>query len=111
MFFQRNIFCLCEAEFSTLIITRIYSQGGLPSGSAVKNTPANAGDAGSIPESGRSPGEGNSNALQYSCLENPTDRGTWQATIHRVTKNQTGLSIATQQFSNKRQFQELLFKN
>ena len=64
-------------------------KGGLPSGSAVKNTPANAGDAGSIPESGRSPGEGNSNALQYSCLENPTDRGTWQATIHRVTKNQT----------------------
>ena len=55
----------------------------------VKNPPANAGDAGSIPESGRSPGEGNSNALQYSCLENPTDRGTWQATIHRVTKNQT----------------------
>ena len=111
MFFQRNIFCLCEAEFLTLIITRIYSQVGLPSGSAVKNTPANAGDAGSIPESGRSPGEGNSNALQYSCLENPTDRGTWQATIHRVTKNQTWLSIATQQFSNKRQFQQLLLKN
>ena len=83
------MFCLCEAEFSTLKITRIYSQVGLPSGSAVKNTPANAGDAGSIPESGRSPGEGNSNPIQYSCLENPTDRGTWRATVNRVTKNQT----------------------
>ena len=124
MFFQRNIFWLCEAEFSALKITRIYSQVGLPSGSAVKNTPvglpsgsavkntpANARDASSIPESGRSPGEGNSNPLQYSCLENPTDRGTWQATVHSVAKNQTWRSIATQQFSNKRQFQELLFKN
>ena len=51
------------------------SLGGFPSGSVVKNPPANAGDAGSIPESGRSPGEGNSNSLQYSCLGNPIDRG------------------------------------
>ena len=51
----------------------------------VKNPPANAGDArdmGLIPESGRSPGEGNGNLLQYSCLENPMDRGAWQATVH-----------------------------
>ena len=51
----------------------------------VKNLPENADDArdmGSIPESGRSSEEGNGNPLQYSCLENPTDRGTWQATIH-----------------------------
>ena len=51
----------------------------------VKNLPENADDArdmGSIPESGRSSEEGNGNPLQYSCLENPTDRGTWQATVH-----------------------------
>ena len=51
----------------------------------VKNPPANAGvarDMGLIPESGRSPGEGNVNLLQYSCLENPMDRGAWQATVH-----------------------------
>ena len=50
----------------------------------VKNPPVNAGDVGSIPESGRSPGEGNGNPLQYSCLGNPRDRGAWQATVHVV---------------------------
>ena len=54
--------------------------------SVVKNPPANAGDAGSVPGSGRSPGEGNANPLQYSCLENPMDRGAWQATVYWVTK-------------------------
>ena len=57
----------------------------------VKNTPANAGDArdvGWIPGSGKSPGVGNGNLLQLSCLENPMDRGTWQARVHRVTKSQ-----------------------
>ena len=49
----------------------------------VKNLPANTGDAGSIPGSGRSPGEGNGNPLQYSYLENPMDRGAWQAAVHR----------------------------
>ena len=61
----------------------------------VKNPPANAGeirDAGLIPGSGRSPGEGNGYPLQYSCLENPKDREAWQATVHGVTKSQTGLS-------------------
>ena len=56
----------------------------------VKNSPADAGDtrdAGSIPRSGRSPGEGRGNPLQYSCLENPMDRGAW-AIVHRVTKSQ-----------------------
>ena len=54
---------------------------------AVKNLPANAGDlrtTGSIPGSGRSPGEGHDNPLQYSCLENSMDRGAWQALVHRV---------------------------
>ena len=54
---------------------------GFPGGSVVKNPPANAGDVGSIPESGRSPGEGNGNALQSSCLGYPMDRGAWQAPI------------------------------
>ena len=61
----------------------------------VENLPANAGDArdvGSIPRSGRSPGGGNDNALQYSCLENPMDRGAWQAIVHGVAKSRTRLS-------------------
>ena len=55
----------------------------------VKNLPANAGDADSIPESGRSPGVGNDNPCQYFCLENSTDKGAWWATIHGVAKSQT----------------------
>ena len=55
----------------------------------LKNTLANAGDTGLIPGSGRSPGEGNDNLLQYSCLENPMDRGAWQATVHGEAKNWT----------------------
>ena len=60
----------------------------------VKNPPANAGDirnSGSIPGSGRSPGGGHGSPLQFSCLENPMDRGAWWATVHGVTKNPTGL--------------------
>ena len=63
----------------------------------VKNLPVNAGDirgVGSIPGWGRSPGVGNGNPLQYSCLENPMDRGTWPATVHGVTKSQTRLNLA-----------------
>ena len=52
----------------------------------VKNPPANAGDMGLIPGLGRSPGEGNGNPFQYSCLENPMDRGAWWATVHGVAK-------------------------
>ena len=57
-----------------------------PGGTVVKNSPANAGDAGLIPESRRSKGEGKGNPLQYSCLKNPMDRETWWATVHGVTK-------------------------
>ena len=57
-----------------------------PHGSVVKNPPANAGDTGSIPGSGRPPGEGNGTPLQYFCLENPMDMEAWQATVHGVTK-------------------------
>ena len=59
---------------------------GFPGGSAVKNPPANAGDAGSIPRLRRSSGEGNGNSLQYSCLENPMDRGACQVTVHAVER-------------------------
>ena len=59
---------------------------GFLGGSVVKNPPANAGDGGSIPGSGRPPGGGNGNPLEYSCLGNPMDRGGWQATVHGVAK-------------------------
>ena len=57
-----------------------------PDGSVVKNPPANAGDAGLIPALGRSPGEGHGSPLQYSCLENPMDRGAWWAKVHKAAK-------------------------
>ena len=64
---------------------------GFPGGSVVKKKKkkksVNAGDSGSIPGLGRSPEEGNDNPLQYSCLGNPMDRGTWWATVHGVTKS------------------------
>ena len=68
-----------------------------PGGSVVKNLPAKAGEAGSVLELGRSPGEGNGNPLQYSCLGNSMDRGAWQATVHGVAKE----SDTTWQLSNK----------
>ena len=70
---------------------------GFPSGkdgkeSDGKESACNAGDLGSMPGFRRSPGEGNSNALQYSCLENAMDKGAWWATVHGVTESQTRLS-------------------
>ena len=62
---------------------------GFLGGSDSKESACNAGDPGSIPESGISPGEGNGNPLQYSCPENPMDRGAWRATVHGVTKSDT----------------------
>ena len=59
---------------------------GFPGGSEVKNPPANVGNPGLIPGLGISPGEGHGNPLQYSCLENPMDRGAWWATVHGVVK-------------------------
>ena len=56
---------------------------GFPGGAVVKNPPANARDVGSLPGSGRFPGGGNGNPLQCTCLENPMDRGTWLAIVHR----------------------------
>ena len=62
---------------------------GFPGGSDGKEFACNAGEQGSVPGSGRSPGEGNGNPLQYSCLEDLMDRGAWEATVHEVTKSQT----------------------
>ena len=59
---------------------------GFPGSSAVKNSPANAGDAGLIPGTGRSSREGNGNPLQYSCLRDPTDREAWGTAVHGVIK-------------------------
>ena len=72
------------------------STNDLPGGSDGKTSAYNAGDPGSIPGSGRSPGEGNGNPLQYSCLENPMGGGAWQATVHGVAKSRTRLSDFTQ---------------
>ena len=65
---------------------------GFPGGSDSKGSTCNAGDLGSVPELGRSPGGGHGSPLQDSCLENLMDRGTWWATVHGVTKNWTQLS-------------------
>ena len=62
---------------------------GFPGGLSGKDSSCNAGDLGLIPGSGRSLGAGHDNPLQYSCLENPMDRGIWWATVHGVTKSQT----------------------
>ena len=73
------LFCLSVDTLTSLA-------GGFPGGSVVKNPPANAGDVGLIPGSERSLGEGNGNPLQYSCLENPMDRGAWQTIVHGVSR-------------------------
>ena len=65
---------------------------GFPGGSDSKESTCSEGDLGSIPGLGRSPGGEHGNPLQYSCLENPMDRGAWQATVHEVTKSQTRLT-------------------
>ena len=78
---------------------------GFPGGSGVRNPPASAGgvkDAGLIPGSGRCPGGGNGNPLQYPCLENPTDRGAWRATVRGVTQSQTRLSDFTHTHTHTR---------
>ena len=68
---------------------------GFPGGSVGKESMSNAGDLGSIPGLGKSLGEGNGNSLQYSCLENPRDRGAWRAILHWVVKSRTRLSDFT----------------
>ena len=67
----------------------MYVYVGFPGGCDSKESACNAGDSGSIPESEGSPGEGNGNLLQCSCLGNPMDRGAWWATVHGVTESDT----------------------
>ena len=69
---------------------------GFPGGSVVKNLPANAGDMSSIPGSGRSPGGGNGNLLQYYFWENPMDKGAWRATVHGVARARNDLATKQQ---------------
>ena len=87
---------LLSLQYSGLDISMDYTVHGVSKsphgGSEGKASACNAGDPGSIPGSGRSPGEGNGNPLQYSCLKNPNDRGVWQARVHGITKSQTRLS-------------------
>ena len=71
---------------------KVINNTGFPVGLVVKNPPANAGDVGSIPGLGRSPGGGNGNPFQYSYLGNPMDRGAWRAIVHGVAKSHTRLS-------------------
>ena len=81
-------------QYSIIVCVCMYVYMGFPGGSVVKNPPAKTGDAGDmglIPGLGRFPG-GNGNPLQYSCLENPLDRGVWKATVHEVSKSWTWLS-------------------
>ena len=74
-------------------VGRGYPLGGFPHSLVGKESACNAGDLDSISGLGKSPGEGNGNPLQYSCLENPMDRGAWQATVHGVAR--VGLDLAT----------------
>ena len=86
-----HAYAMCQLPAQTIMcliiiitITTLYK--GFRGGSVVKNPPASVEDIGSIPRSGRSPGEGNNNPLQYSCPGNPMSREAWQATVHGVTK-------------------------
>ena len=87
-----SLCCIFETDS---IINQLYFNMGFPGGPEVKASACNAGDLGLIPGLGRSPGEGNDNPLQYSCLENPMDRGAWWGTVHGVPKSRTRLSDFT----------------
>ena len=79
--------CVCVYTYVCVCVyIYIYS---FPGGSVIRKLPANAGDMGMIPGSGRSPGERHGNSLQYSCLGNPMDRGVWWVTVHGVVKSRT----------------------
>ena len=80
----------------------------LPGGISGKESACQARDTSSIPGSGRPPGERNGNPLQYSCLENPMDRGAWQATVHRVAKSQTRLKwLSTHAHMSQKDYEQM----
>ena len=82
-------------KFSQFIVHSISISMVFHTGTVSKESACNAGDPGSIPGSGRSPGEGHGNLLQYSCLENPMDRRLWWVIVHRVIKGWTWLNDGT----------------
>ena len=87
-----GFFLADSVSFGSKLSVHSFNFRGFPGGSVGKESACNAGDArdsGSIPGWGRSPGGGHGNPLQYSCMENPMDRGAWQVTVHRVAKSQT----------------------
>ena len=80
--------CTERGDTSTLVSMEAKAPPGFPGRSAVKNPPVSAGDTGSIPEWGSSPGEGNGNPFQYSCPENPKDRGDWRVIVHGIAESE-----------------------
>jgi len=84
-----EVLYVCSTAAECLTQQKYIFSWGFPDGLDSKESACNAGDLGSIPGLGRSPGERNGNPLQYACLGNPVDRGAWQATVHRVIKSQT----------------------
>ena len=90
-----EMFLHAQKHVYTDILTCVYVHSRAPCGSDGKESACNAGDLSSIPRLGRSPGEGNGNSLQYSCLENPMDGGAWWATVHGVAKSRRRLSDYT----------------
>ena len=101
-----SVMKICTIDYSNLrnFSTCFMHVKDFPGGSDGKASACNAGDLGSIPGSGRSPGEGNGNPLQYSCLENPMDGGPWWATVHGVAKSRTRLSDFTFTFMSVKSF-------
>ena len=87
--FSKRYYGYLHIDVQTFWPTQYYT--GLPSGSLVKSLPDNAQSTGSIPWSGRCPGEGNGNPFQFTCLENSMNRGAWWAIVHGVTKSKTRL--------------------
>ena len=81
-----------DLEVDMYMVHVKYMYMDFPGGSDSKESAYNAGNPGSIPGSERSPGEGHGNPIQYSCLENPMDRGAWQGAVHGVTESRTRLS-------------------
>ena len=98
VWFQLELFPVLSSTKHQLSLQPGTIREGFPGGTVMKNPPANAGDVrdvSSIPGSGRSPGGGDGNPLQYSCLENFMDRGAWWVTFHGIAKSQTGLNDYT----------------
>ena len=90
-----SLICACLFSYKECNGAFSVAQGCFANGSSIEESDCDAGDMGSIPVSERSPGGGNDNLLQYSCLENPMDIGDWWATVHGVTK--VGHNLVTKQ--------------